>query len=172
MVLHCREIMYLAIYLKICHIPKYQTIHLLLTKLTHCMLVCSCQSPWILPAKEYVWIGFHVLWVGEYQDFSWNIMIMIIIKNQFDRKETRDNPEGINLLILKQIKDHEHILHSKPPHSWPNQLFFSDSCLCVVKLSATSLKACYHKNTFKRTIIWSHFSHFHSYMNSSNKNQV
>ena len=44
-------------------------------------------------------------------------MIMIIIKNQFDRKETRDNPEGINLLILKQIKDHEHILHSEPPHS-------------------------------------------------------
>ena len=87
-------------------------------------------------------------------------------------RRDRDNPEGINLLILKQIKDHEHILHSEPPHSWPNQLFFSDSCLCVVKLSATSLKACYHKNTFKRSIIWSHFSHFHSYMNSSNKNQV
>ena len=117
------------------------------------------------------WFSCTLSW-RIYQDFSWNVMIMIIIKNQFDRKETRDNPEGINLLILKQIKDHEHILHSKPPHSWPNQLFFSDSCLCVVKLSATSLKACYHKNTFKRTIIWSHFSHFHSYMNSSNKNQV
>ncbi len=51
-----------------------------------------------------------------------------ISKTLGERKETRDTPEGINLLqILKQIKDHEHILHSKPLiHDQAS--CFTDSC--------------------------------------------